>query len=83
MVMILFPREGMAPEIPVTKSVRINEVENIPLVGFIAPPTELLSHVTVDSAMCREFESHRPHLCLFQACALKTLWMIILVVVCF
>ena len=59
--------EGIAPEISVTKSVRIiNELENRYSVGFIAQPTELLSHVTVDSAMCREFDSHRLHICLFK-----------------
>ena len=59
--------EGIAPEISVTKSARIiNELENRYSVGFIAQPPKLLSHVTVDSAMCREFDSHRFHTCLFK-----------------
>ena len=47
------------------------------LVVFLHNPlttvSVILSLVTVGSAMCRELDSHRLHICLFQACALTTL----------
>ena len=62
----------------------IDELETY-LVGFLQFPLTVCvtesSDRFVGSGMCREFDSHRLHICLiFQACALTTLWMVIFVV---
>ena len=79
--------EGKVPEIPLTKSViirLINELEKNVFGWFFSITryihcTELLSHVQW-VVLCREFDSHRLHICRFRACVLTTLCMDILVV---
>ena len=76
--------QGITPGIALTKSMIINQRtrKHFWLVFCITHSLlwVLLSHVTVGSAMCREFDSHRLRIRLFQACALTTLRIVILVV---